>query len=103
MSKAKEGLVVADAIDLQKPLVKDYVDPDLALDNFLKLRLPHVPRATTQCKLVYRSKDGSRIHFRVNWWREDASEDSFVGKYSIVHSAFYEVKATRNGYELIEV
>jgi len=102
MGKAKTGLAATNSIDLHKPLVKDYVDPDLALDEFMQLHLPHVPYSIPQCKLVSKSSDGKIKRYRINWWREEY-DGGFVPTIKLTHSATFEVTETFGAYALKEI
>lgn len=103
MGKAKGGLAVADALDLRKPLVKDFVDPDREVENFVQIRLPHIPYAKAHCKLLYRSKDNQTIRYRVNWFSEKTEAGCIVPLRSIVHSRYYELRIKSSGPELVDL
>jgi hypothetical protein len=81
MGKTKTSLSLS-AIDLKKPLVKDFVDPDKAIEDFVLNRLPEFPRTRIKLCLTYQSKDKTLYRFRVNWINSEGR---------IVNSKCYEV------------
>lgn len=97
---SKQSLTVSGGIDVQKPLVKEYIDPDAKVESFLKERLPHVAYSVPHIKPISKSKDGRSARYRVNWWRESHEDGNFIVTGDIVHSDLYEVSQTKSGMEL---
>lgn len=89
MKKTKTSLS-APVIDRRKPLVKEFIDADKAVKDYLLVRLPHVSYAIPKICLVYQSKDKATYRFRINWWREA----------SIVQSGYYEVISSEGNLEI---
>lgn len=88
----KNKAITTSAIDMRKPLVKDFIDPDKAVLDFLLTRLPHVSKAKPKVNRVYQSQDKSLNRFRVNWWTDDG----------IVKSGYYEVILKEGAFDLHE-
>ena len=100
MKGSKELLAVPrHNIDLRKPVVKEFVDQDREIRDFLLLRLPHVPYATPRVAHVYTSKDKKEHRFRVNWFVK--VEDKLVTTSKMVSSQYVRVLITDKGYELV--
>ena len=70
-SASKEAVGLVQSIDLRKPIVKEFVDQDQEVINFLSIRLPHVPYCTSKMICVYRSKDKTEVAYRVNWYKKE--------------------------------
>jgi hypothetical protein len=99
-SASKEGVALVNAIDLKKPVVKEFVDQVQEVTTFLQIRLAHVPYCTSRIFCVYRSKDATRLAFRVNWYK--TSEGDLVTTRSMVKSQYVKILVKPGGFEIIE-
>ena len=85
----------AQPIDLQKPVVKEFVDKNQQLSNFLEIRLPHVPYCIPKMICVFESKDKTEVAYRVNWTKKSNS--------AIESSQYVKILIKPDGYEILSV
>jgi hypothetical protein len=103
MPKQKSETAVMEPLDTVKPLVKDFVDPDKNLNDFLTLRLPHVPHSRMAIKQVYQNKGKTTFRYRINYWVECQDAGSTISTGQIVKSMYVEVSDSIEGYVLTDL
>lgn len=102
--KAKNEVALLEPLDTMKPLVKDFVDAEKDLHDFVDLRLPSVPKASPVIKQVYVNKTKTVFRYRVNYWAVILHDDCFVPTGKIVKSLYIEVKGTPSeGYTFTDI
>ena len=101
--KSKQSITsIIEGIDFDKPLVRDFVDKNTIVLNFLSTRLPHVPHAYPKFNLVYVSKDKKTAKYRVNWYREEI--EGVARMLKIVHSQYIQVMSMNdNSLEMLDL
>ena len=103
MGKTKDSdLAVMEPVDTSKPLVKEFVDKDSQIKQFITTRLPHFPNSSVSIKKVYQSRDKSVYRFRVNYHRSILEGDCIIPLNSIVASRYVEVVCKGNDYEFFD-
>ena len=94
--KKTSSLACLAAVVPQQPLIKEYVNRDNEIDEFIQIHLPHIPHSQLRLNLVLISSENKRW-YRANWYSTVLSKESFVPSNNIVASEMIIVIMTSEG------
>ena len=103
MKKTKNSLQCLEAVLPVEELIKEYIDNGAEIENFIQLKMPHVPKTRLKANYLYSSKDGLERRYRINWLLKTQDNNSMVETYSIAKSALIKVVWNDGNYEIVNL